>query len=276
MKTDERLYIRETGPTAGEEIIFLHAGGVSGWTWLPVMERLESFHCLAPDLPQHGCSANTGPFSIQGAADQIAALIRERCRDGQAHVAGVSAGAQIATALLASAPECVRSAIISSALLEPLPGQGLLTPGMLRLIYRTCMAPLKNWDPWIRLNMQYSAGLPERYYEAFKRDFQTTTESAFLNLMQANLGFRLPSGLENVTLPVLVVVGSKEYAVMHRSARRLAQALPSAQAFQVNLGKGASRAVEHNWNIQAPELFARTVLAWVTGSPLPAELLPLD
>ena len=72
-----------------------------------------------------------------------------------------------------------------------------------------------------------------------------------------------------------MVVGQKEYGAMRQSARDLCAALPNASGRVVNLGPKAAMAQEHNWNMNAPELFNRMVRAWLTAQELPAELLPL-
>src|SRR5579864_2612613 len=73
------LSVHEYGPTSAPTICFLHGGGVSGWMWNPQVEALQNtYHCLVPDLPEHGQSAATKPFSIVDAARRIAELIRER------------------------------------------------------------------------------------------------------------------------------------------------------------------------------------------------------
>jgi len=146
---------------------------------------------------------------------------------------------------------------------------------VLAAMYYTSIAPLKNWDVWIRLNMKYAAGVPDKYYAEFKQDFQGITRDGWVNLMQANLKYRLPVDLMKATAPALIVVGSKEYASMKQSARDLTAALPNARGYTVNLGKQASLAEEHNWSLTAPQIFAAMVRAWVTGSVLPTELQPL-
>ncbi len=81
--------------------------------------------------------------------------------------------------------------------------------------------------------------------------------------------FKLPAGLSRATAPTLVVVGQKEYGMMKQSARDLVAALPNA--------KGCiARKVGHNWSLEAPELFAQTVRAWIENKLLPDQLLPLS
>ncbi len=271
------LYINETGSANHPTIVFLHGGGGGAWMWQPQMEGLsDAFHCLAPDLPEHGRSMQVKPFTIRGSAGRIADLIRERVPGGKAHVVGLSEGAQITVALLSLAPEVVDHAIISSAILRPIPFSWMLTPGMVGLMYDLSVPPFKNNDWWIRINMKYAAGIPDEYFSQQKQAFQATTRQGFVHLMVENQAFRLPAGLERATAPTLVVVGSKEYAAMIQSGRDLLAALPHATGRMVSLGKGASMAQEHNWSMNAPELFTRMVRAWVTDQPLPEELVPLE
>jgi pimeloyl-ACP methyl ester carboxylesterase len=274
MQATASLYVRGSGPAGAPVIVFLHGGGSSSWMWQPVMDLLPQFRCLAPDLPEHGQSRAVGPFSMALAAEKVADVLH--ANGGRATVVGLSEGAQVLVQLLASAPELVERALISSALLRPLPGMGFMAnPGLIRWMYRLSVTPFQNSDAWIRLNMKYAAGIPETYYPQFKQDFQQTSESAFANLMVANQRFRLPEGLEKAAAPALVVVGSKEYRAMKQSARDLAAVLPNAKAVQVSLGKAGSLASEHNWALAAPLLFAQTVRAWIEDLPLPEALSPL-
>jgi pimeloyl-ACP methyl ester carboxylesterase len=270
------LYVDIKGPADSPSIVFLHGGGGGGWMWQPHVARLANFHCLVPDLPEHGRSSQVKPFSISGAATLIADLIRTQAHGGVAHVVGLSEGAQITVELLSSAPDVVSSAVISSASLRPIPGTSWLTPAVLAATYYSSVAPLKNWDAWIRLNMKYAAGIPDQYFANFKRDFQSITRDAWVNLMRANVTYRLPAGLDRVASPVLVVVGSKEYPAMHQSARDLIANIPHAQGYAVDLGKRATLAEEHNWALSAPEIFTDMVRAWLEHSPLPPALVPLQ
>lgn len=269
-------FLEESGSPEAGTILFLHGGGVGGWMWQEVIENLPEFHCLAPDLPEHGRN-QSGPFSISGAAEAAANLIRLKSPDGEAHVVGLSLGAQVAVAILSQAPEVVKSAVISSALLYPLPGAGLgfYHPLSLALVYWTMLAPFKRWDAWIRLNARYSAGVPQRFFEHFRRDFQNMSRDAWVRLMSENLSFRLPPGLESFQKPVLVIAGQKEHAAMRRSAQALLEALPQAVGVRVKHDGSWSMAEEHNWALKAPDLFAEVVRAWVSGAPLPEQMVPL-
>ena len=183
-----------------DSILFLHGGGVAGWMWEPVVDLLPEFHCIVPDLPEHGASAAVSPFSMVLAAEKCAKLVQRHGHGGKAVVVGLSEGAQVAVQMLASTPECVTRAMISSALLLPIPGsKNYSNPKLLAAMYRWSMSPgfQKNW--WIRLNMKYSAGIPNEFFPLFKENFIGMTRNQFVNLMVANQTFRLPQGVENYT-----------------------------------------------------------------------------
>lgn len=265
------LSFQAFGPKNAPTIVFLHGGGVSGWMWQHVIQRLPEYRCLALDLPEHGGSGQIGPFSIEFSAIKVAELICDQAYKGKAYVVGLSAGAQIAVQLLATSPKCVEKAIISSALVRSIPGLGWASSGVvLSWAYRLAFRPFINSDWWIRLNMKYATGLSDESYANFKKDFQRTTESGFVNTLMANQRFRLPDGLDKAAAPTLVIAGQKEHAAMKQSVRDITASLPCAEGAIFNLGK--SMAAEHNWGVTAPELFARTVRAWIEEKPLPQEL----
>ncbi len=267
-------YFKESGNEKKDSIVFLHGGGVSGWMWEQVAATLsQEYHCLVPDLPEQGGSADVVPFTHALAAESIAALIQVRAHGGKAHVVGLSEGAQVIVEMLARCPQVMKSAIVSSAILRPMPGGWMYTRGMFRWSYRLFIAPLKNNDGWIRLNMRSSAGIGDEYFPQFKKSFQELTENGFVNLMYEAMHYRMPAGLENASLPVLVVTGEHEYAQMKDSARDLLAVLPQAQGRSVCFGEGSTLAKEHNWAMTDPAFFAAAVKAWVAGKELPIELL---
>ncbi|HEY7418859.1 MAG TPA: alpha/beta hydrolase, partial [Ktedonobacteraceae bacterium] len=234
----------------------------------------DTYHCLVPDLPEHGLSAATEPFSIADSAQRIATLIRERAHGGRAHVIGLSEGAQITVQLLGSAAEVVDHAIISSALVHPLPGMGLLGPRALTLIFTLFAAPFQNSDAYVRLNMRYGNGLPEQYFREAREDTRQMTAASFAHIMLENQRFRIPAGLNQVQVPALIIAGQHELALMRQSARDLAAALPAGRGYLIAFSKRLAE--EHAWNLHRPELFNAVTRAWLADEPLPPELIPLQ
>jgi pimeloyl-ACP methyl ester carboxylesterase len=272
------LYFEESGPRNSETLIFLHGGGAGAWMWRKPIQFLADFHCLVPDLPEHDHSAEIKPFTMNGTALTLADLIRQHAHGSKAHLIGLSLGAQVGVEILKAAPEVLQSAFLSSPMMKPLPGAGLglYSEGLMRWSYRLFMKPFTNWDWWIRLNMKYAAGIPSEYYPEFKRVFQTMSEDAWTHIMMGNMTYRMPAGLEKVNTRVLAVAGKSEYSVMRDSIKMLALTLPDAQAYLVNIKGHSGLAENHNWALSAPELFAASVRAWVTGAAQPSELERLE
>lgn len=273
------LYYEEFGTQNPNTIVFLHGGGVGGWMWRGQVTALQNeYHCLIPDLPEQGQNMRngTGPFVVETAADKIASLIHSLAHGGRAHVVGLSEGAQVTVALLARQSQLIDHAVVSSAMLRAMPGSWFYSRGLFVWSYRLFMAPFQRSDWWIRLNMQSSAGLSDAFYPEFKLAFQQTTEDSFVNMMTSSMKFRLPPGLEKADLPVLVVVGSKEYKEMKASAKDLLRSLPRTRGVTVSLGDQSSLPKEHNWAVTAPDFFTKTVKAWIEDRPLPENLLPIE
>ncbi|MDO9120815.1 MAG: alpha/beta hydrolase, partial [Anaerolineaceae bacterium] len=225
------------------------------------------------DQPEHGGSMQIKPFSMALAANKAAELIRGQAHGGKAIVIGLSEGAQVAVQMLATCPEVIEKAVISSALLLPMSGAKMFSSrGLISALFKMSVSPFRNSDWWIKLNMKYAAGIPDEFYPQFKADFQKMTESQFVNLMVANQTFRMPEGIEKANVPALIVYGSHEYKAMKDSARTLASKLSGSHVFQISLGKGSSLASEHNWAMTAPQAFVDTIRNWLSGQPLPEEL----
>jgi len=195
------LYIEECGEQSAPTIVFLHGGGGAGWMWQPQVEALKGdYHLLVPDLPEHGRSAAIKPFTIAGAADQVAELIRTRAHGGMADVMGLSEGAQITVALLAAAPKLVDHAVVSSALVRRMSGMSWFSAGFWAATYRS-IQPLNKYAWWARLNMR-SNGIPERFLPEMLETYKSLTADAFAHVIVENQRFRLPAGLEKVTAPM--------------------------------------------------------------------------
>jgi pimeloyl-ACP methyl ester carboxylesterase len=256
------LFTQEFGPASAPTIVFLHGGGVGGWMWKPQIAQLkDEYHLLVPDLPEHGQSVDVKPMTLQNAASQVAELIRARAHGGCAHVVGLSLGAQTTIELLSQSPEVVDRAIASGPLMRPLPGIG--TTNLMAKMYW----PFRNMKWLVKWNMQ-GLGVPDEYFEEFRKDTAQMTIDGFVRMTLANGNNHIPANLQNVTVPTLLLVGEKELKIMKESVRDLLAVMPSAQGYVVS---GAI----HNWSLQLPDLFTQMVSAWSTNQNLPAQLTPL-
>lgn len=268
----------EYGNPHGVPVVLIHGGAGGAWTWDETVKSLGDFYCLLPELPEHGRNHANGRFTVESAALQILRLIHERIPGGRAHVVGLSVGGQVAVEMLARAPEMLLSAVVSGAQLLPVPGYrlGIYSEAAMSLVYWLGIAPWKHSDAWIRLNMRASTGIPEGYYNVFKRNFQGLTRGGWAHVMSENYRYRAPSGLENADLPVLLVAGPHETVDIQPTNHLLKKLLPRSRSVQVGQGRGWSAAQEHNWPLNDPELCAAMIRAWTQGQPLPTGLAGVE
>lgn len=256
------LIVHESGTPAAPTIVFLHAIATSEWMWRGQVKQLQDFHCLVPDLPGHGESYAQPWVSLEDTAAQIADIIRTRATDGRAHVVGLSLGAYVVAQLLASAADVVDHAIMSGVTTLPLPGAGMM--GFMSYL----MAPLIKTETMIRANAKMLR-VPHESYEEYRRNVKLMSRQGFLGASTAAGAFRMPQVFANVNTPTLVVAGTREHDLMRKSMKQLVATMPNVQARIVP-------DVGHGWNGEAPELFSRMIRAWITDSPLPSELQPLE
>ncbi len=259
------LFYEEWHTGARETILWLHGGGVSGWVWRPQIDRMDDYHHLVPDLPEHGKSLRERPFSIAKTAEQLARLIEQHAHYSRAHVVGHSLGAQIAAELLVRHPERVGRAILSGTLVRPVPG---LSGGASRLLTELALRaymPVRNMAFLVRANMR-AQGVPEEFRTEFAADTRRLTVGLLRRVVfEENMRFGLPEGIGRSPVPTLVVVGEHEREVIRRSAEDLVRALPNAQG-------AVARGLGHGWSLEDPDRFTGTVRAWLKGEPLPAGL----
>jgi pimeloyl-ACP methyl ester carboxylesterase len=138
------------GPQGAPVICFLHGTRLSRGMWSAQMDALrDTYRVIAVDLPGHG-AAHEKPFTLEGAADHVAAVIREVAPDDRAVVVGLSLGGYVAMVLSATHPGVVRGLVLSGASAEPL--------GWRAIPYRSLAVALDRWEG-LRL-----AGLDARFF----------------------------------------------------------------------------------------------------------------
>lgn len=249
----------ETGDKNAPAILFLHGGGLSRRMWEPQLERLTDFHCLAPDLPEHGESRSIAPFTLEDSARRVAELIREYVPGGKVSLVGLSLGGAVALTLLSQVPELVESAMVTGTaarISKTLERVGAASLWMLRLY-----TPQKLVEATAK-----QMGIPNQYRSLFDDDLLHTQTEEFTRRLYHELAImELP---EKLDVPLLTVVGGKETAAARDAARKLVRLYPTARGFTVPR-------YGHVWNLQIPELFSDTVRAWINGQPLPTGLQPL-
>jgi pimeloyl-ACP methyl ester carboxylesterase len=252
------LYFKETGKTNSKTIIFLHAEGLSGWMWNEQLKSFKDYHCIVPDLPEHGKSKELKPFAIKGTAKFIVDIIYEYAHNQKAHIVGISLGAQIVLQILNIASEVVDHAFISGTLIRSIPNDEKLLKVLDHAI--KVYKPVKNTNFFIKANMR-TYNIPKNLFNDFKESTKQIEDESLKRILSENMIFKLPNGLEKVKVPVIIVIGEKDYKIIKESAKDLIEILPNS--------KGAIACkVGHLWNLESPKLFNQLLRAWINNKNL--------
>ena len=247
------IFFEESGNSEGQTIVFLHGGGISGWMWQKQLEHFGDYHCIVPDLPEHGRSMDEGPLSIKDCSLRIARLIEERANGGKAVVVGHSLGAKVAVELLSARPDLVRCAVVASGLFRSM---RLLKATHKPFIYKMTVWMIKSKSILSLLVKSF------KFTDSYSRDhlikdFQMlTAESLYRVYDQLYQNLDLPEGLDRVEVPTLVIAGDREIKAMKQSVADIAGALPFAAGAYMLKG-------DHTYPWSMYECFNEIIRMWI-------------
>ena len=261
----KELYLKEKGTENAETIIFLHSGAMASWMYDEQITAFNDYHCIIPDLPEHGQSIDVKPFTITDSAERITNIILDHAHNGRAHLVGISLGAQIILQILSTTPNVVDRAIISGTLMRTIPQ----TETILKLLDHAIKVytPVKDTDFFIKANMR-TYNMPKHLFDNFKESTQLINHDALERILTENMLFKQPDGLEKVETPVLVMTGEKDYKIIKESACDLIKTL------QISKGYMAPK-LGHLWNLESPDLFNKVLRSWINNIDVSGILLPL-
>jgi pimeloyl-ACP methyl ester carboxylesterase len=95
----------------GPTLLLLHSRGGTRETWKPTAEKLAGYHVVLADLPGHGDTPLPDPFSMDAAADQVAATLGTLKAESTV-VVGQGMGGVLALRALAAHPERARGLVL--------------------------------------------------------------------------------------------------------------------------------------------------------------------
>ncbi len=243
-------------------MMFIHGGGVSGWMWDQQIRYFSQYHCIVPDLPEHGRSKD-GIFSIRGSAEALLRLLDEKAAGKKAAVTGFSLGSQILIQMLSLKPDAIDFAIINSALVRPMPSVKYWIRPAIQLSY-----PLIKYR-WFSKLQASSLSISEANFEAYYEESRRVQASTLIRVLNENMSFEIPGNFRMAAGRILVTVGEKEKAVMKKSAGDIVKANPACTGILLpDTGHGAPLA--------KPGFFNEMVDSWIHGRELPKKCLKLN
>jgi pimeloyl-ACP methyl ester carboxylesterase len=240
------LHYHEYGDKSAPLMLFIHGGGVAGWMWDAQIQFFTHYHCIVPDLQEHGLSKQQKEFTIQGSAEELIRLIEEKANEKKVVLIGFSLGSQVIIQILSMRPDLIDFAIINSALTRPILHARKLIRPAIRLSF-----PLINKRWFLKLQAK-PLYINENYFENFYEESCQMKPETLIRVFEENLQFQIPKGFGKSKAKILVTVGEKEKAIMKKSAKDIVDANANCKGVIIpGIGHGLPLALPGFFNLMA-------------------------
>ena len=252
---DAELHWRESG--SGEPVVLLHAFPLHSAMWSPQLESLPANrHWIAPDVRGFGAAPGNGPLSMDGIADDVAALLDHLGYD-RATLCGASMGGYACFAFWRRHRARVAALVLSDTRATPDDPPGKLA----RRVSAERVRAEGSAAVVAQLQDRLLGETTRRERPALRqrvRAFLEEVEPASFARAQAAMANRPDSTplLGEIDVPALVVVGTEDAFIRVDDARGLANALP----------RGSLAVIEragHLPSLERPDAFDEALLAFL-------------
>ncbi|SES25399.1 Pimeloyl-ACP methyl ester carboxylesterase [Gracilibacillus ureilyticus] len=249
------IQYREYGDKTAPAFLFIHGGGVSGWMWDQQIEHFSNYHCIIPNLPEHGLANNDVIFSIESSAKSLIALIEEKAQNKEVIVTGFSLGAQVLVQMLSEKPDLIDMAIINSALVRP-------NPTLIKW-----MEPMIRWTFPLIKNRRFAKlqaktlYIKENNFEKYYKESCQISRETLIRVLKENMAFKIPDNFHQVETRMLITVGQKEKSIMKKSAQDLVAANKNCTGIVL-------KHIGHGVSLANPEVFHQIVESWLEKNEL--------
>lgn len=248
------MLFRETGSGDRPVIVLLHGGGLSDWSWNPVIEALgPSYRVITPIIDGHGDDGATTFISIEDSAAKLVAYIDQVLGGNVYALGGLSIGAQIAVEALSMRRDIAEYAIIESAAVLPSKVSNMLVVPLCNLSY-----PLIK-KRWFSTMQAKALCVPEEEFARYYCDSLHISKQSLVNMLCSNASYRLKDSLRETQAKTLVAVGSREIRMMRASADVLHKTIADSRLFVADGMKHGELSLSHPdaYVHQARMLFAQ-------------------
>jgi len=251
------LYYELSGPKDAPVLVLSNGimMGTASWAYQKaVLERhlqVLLYDCRGMWQSDHP----EGPYSMQMHADDLAGLL-----DGlgieQAHIAGISYGAEISMVFALSYPQWAKSLIVIDGVSE-------IHPLLRAQTYPWLMAAERE-DPELLLKTSYHMNFAEGWIKANQAFIDTSVDryaqldmKALTWLMKAFYELDITGQLSNISAPTLVIAGEEDLIKGREYAKIIADQISSSELVVVP-GSG------HALCIEKPAILNTLLLGFVT------------
>lgn len=195
-----RLHCMEKG--SGEPLILLHGNGENHTYFVQQIEHFaQNYRVLALDTRGHGeTPRGQAPFSIRQFAEDLLGFMDERNIE-KSHILGFSDGGNIAMQFALDHPERVEKLILNGANLDP---------------------------KGVKAGVQIPIVLGYKTASFFARRQPGARKRAEMLGLMVNEPHISPQELKRLTMPVLVIVGTRDM-IKEKHSRLIYKSLPNAE-----------------------------------------------
>lgn len=227
---DGRFTYLSAGREDGVPLVFLHGIGGGARLWTGQLAAFGArYRAVAWDMPGYGGSAPLAAGSVAALAEALAAFLRGLSLDRPVLV-GHSLGGMIVQSCLADTPGAARAAVLA----QTSPAFGGRDPAWAREFVAARLEPLDRGRGMAELARESVAGMvgdaPDPAgVELARAVMAETPEAAYRASTLAMIGFDRREALARITVPTLLLAGSKDQNAPAATMARMAERVPGAE-----------------------------------------------
>lgn len=255
MSNDAEINYQTFGDNAQPALIFSNSLGTQFSMWQPQIDALKNdFYIVCYDTRGHGeSSAPQGPYCIEQLGTDVIHLL-DHLHIDKASFCGISMGGLTGQWLAIHHPERFNHVIVSNTASKI--GQELAWNDRAALVREQGLEPIattaaSRWftEPFIKSNSKIVAKLSQELAQGSPEGYASCCEA----LAQADLR----EDIKSITVPVLVVAGSKDPVTTVKDGQFMVNNIRSSALFEIN--------ASHISNIEQPIAFNQALKQFVTS-----------
>ncbi|MEY9156245.1 3-oxoadipate enol-lactonase [Bradyrhizobium japonicum] len=246
---DGRFAYEAAGDPDATPLIFLHGIGGAARAWRQQLARFSTqFRAIAWDMPGYGRSAPLASVSIAALADALQQFI-EQLGATKPILVGHSIGGMIVQKWLAQSPKLARAVVLA----QTSPAFGKADGDWQKSFIAARLGPLDRGETMKSLAPSLVKELvgddPDpKGMELARECMASVPEASYRAMMLALMGFNQRSTLKDISVPTLLLSGSKDNNAPATMMAKTATFIPSAEYVEM-------AGVGHLANLERPDAF---------------------
>lgn len=251
-----QINFESSGKADGPVVLMAHSLGCNLHMWDPQMPALErDYQVIRLDMRGHGQSdVPPGPYTLDELADDVIAVMDSQSIT-KAHWVGLSVGGMIGQSLLLRYPERFISAVLCDTASSQPDTAGPLWDARIKTIEADGLrsivdATMQRWFTAPGLRSSNPA------FDAVKEQLANTSDKGYIACCHAIMKLNYIDQLENITVPVSLIVGAQDLATPVSGSEAMQIRLPNSQ---LNVLENAS----HISNVEQPDAFNAVLLSFL-------------